>query len=334
MIKNENDNKGFQWDQYWSIGNLHSLSHAFSGNYEGAIAEFWSTQFSKLEDGAKILDIGTGNGAVAIIAAGVAKQKGINFHIDAIDLAKIDPAKATESQPELAELVEKIDFRGQISAHELPFDDQKFDLIVGQFALEYTPIDSTLTELRRVLSNAGCMSFIIHHTDSIIMKTTRDELHQAQLIFDKTKLFLRARSLIKAMGDADTAIKREKLKNNKNTEKKRNNLNQALGELKIEVDKREDPMFLLTAMNYVAELFKSRSYLSSKDKLAYLQHSQQLIKGNQERIQDLYNACFNEEKATIFCDLCVKKGFKLPKYKAFYDENQQLIGYSMFIGSL
>ncbi len=329
MSENKITNQGFQWDQYWSNGNIHSLSNAFTGNYEGAIAQFWKDKFSSLEDGAKILDIGTGNGAVAFLAAEVALEKRVTFHISGIDLAKIDPASAAASHPELEKLLPFIEFQGEISADVLPFESATFDLIVGQYALEYTSLKSTMAELRRVLNPHGQLSFIMHHVDSIIMQTTRDELEQAKLLFEETKLFLRARSMVKAMGDANTPEKREKLKYNKSAEKKRDNLNQAFSILQQRVEISEDPTFLLKAMNYVLELFKSKALLPMNEKLRYLKHSQQLIEGNRERIQDLYNACFDSSRSDEFNELCEINGFNKPEFSPFYNENNQLLGWTL-----
>ncbi|PIP80264.1 MAG: hypothetical protein COW84_06200 [Gammaproteobacteria bacterium CG22_combo_CG10-13_8_21_14_all_40_8] len=331
MSTEVNLQKGFQWDQYWSNGNIHSLTNAFSGNYEGAIAEFWKLQFSQLQDGSNILDIGTGNGAVAFIAADVAKKRGIQFNIHAIDLAKIDPVSATKKHPELQKLLDYIHFQGGISAAKLPFENDCFELIVGQYSLEYTPLESTMGELKRVVKDKGRLCFIMHHQDSIIMRTSRDEIEQAKLIFEETQLFSVARSLIRVIGDANTPEKREKLKYNPTAEKWRESLNSALATLDQRVQSSEDPTFLLTTMNYVVELFKSKAQLSCVDKLNYLTYSEDLIRGNLDRIQDLYGACFNSQKAQKFQQLALNEGFELPIVVDFYNENRQLMGVSVVI---
>jgi 16S rRNA G1207 methylase RsmC len=56
------------WSHYWAGGPLHSRPNAFAGNYDDEIRDFWMTFFRSLPDGASILDIGTGNGAVAFLA--------------------------------------------------------------------------------------------------------------------------------------------------------------------------------------------------------------------------------------------------------------------------
>jgi ubiquinone/menaquinone biosynthesis C-methylase UbiE len=330
MHENSNKNINFQWDQYWSCGNIHSLSSAANGNYKGAIARFWKARFATIGSGAKILDIGTGNGSVAFFAAEVAQKEDLAFQIKAVDLARIDPVSATKSHPELAQLLPYIEFQGETSADKLPYSDNYFDLVVGQYALEYTPLESTMAELRRVLKPEGQMAFIMHHTNSIIMKTTQDELEQAKLIFDETKLFLRARSLILAMGDANTPEKIERLRFNENAQNKRHSLNQAFAFLQKQAETRENSMFLRTALNYVSEVFKAKA-LSINERLNYLQLCQQLIEGNRERIRDMCSASFDSDRSLEFSKLCVTKGFNEPGFLSFYNDQKELLGWEVGI---
>lgn len=330
MDENSHNNNSFQWDQYWAYANINSLSSASTGNYAGTVAQFWKNQFGGLKHAAKILDIGTGNGAVAFFAAEVGIKKGLDFQIKAVDLAKIDPTSATKPHPELALLLPYIDFQGRVSANDLPFDSDYFDLIVGQYALEYTPLDSTLEELQRVLKPAGHLSFIMHHTDSIIMQTTADELEQARLIFDEANLFLHARELVEAIGDAKTPAEIDRLTEDKNANDKRHNLNDAYEYLLRKADTRKNSMFLRTALNYIAELFKAQA-LPLHEKLQYLQLCQQLIEGNRERIRDMCAAAFDVSRTLELSELCVTKGFTRPRISPFLNESKQLVGWKLLI---
>lgn len=327
MLENDVTNSGFQWDEYWSNGNIHSLSNAFNGNYKGTIEKYWKDQFNELPANAKILDIGTGNGAVAFIAAEVSQQKQLNFTIKAIDLAKIDPQGATKSHPELSKYLSQIEFQGQVSADQTPFEDHYFDLIVGQYALEYTPLSSTMKELKRILKPSGQLNFIMHHTDSVVMQTTRDELAQAQLIFEHSKLFELARSLITAMGETTTMEQLQSLRSDPTAENIRENLKQAFITLEQEARKRADPSFLLTAMGFASELFDQKNLLLPlNEKLTKLEQSEQLIKRNQERIQNLFDVCFNSSRSEEFNQQCLANQFSQGQFSPFHDENKLLIG--------
>ncbi len=328
-MKQQKDNS--QWDNYWAQGNIHSLTTAFSGNYAGAIEEFWKQQFSQLPDNAVILDVGTGNGGIAFIAAEVSKKHSKNFKIHAMDLADIDPAKAAVKHPELEVLLADIEFLGKTSVTELPYENQYFDFIMGQYSLEYTPVEKSLLELRRVLKAKGKMAFLVHHQESVVMATTKDELVQAGILFDKTKLFIRARSLVKAMGENINKKQKAKLKQNPVTEKKRNALNQAFATVDNAVKERIDGNFLLVAMDYIKQVFMPGNTSTMKQKLVFLQQSQQIIKANQKRLEDLYSSCFTQQEITQFIELCSKHHLSTPHFSPFYSEDNHLLAWKLLI---
>ena len=328
-MKQQQDNS--QWDNYWSQGNIHSLSTAFSGNYAGAIAEFWKQRFASLPNKSVILDVGTGNGGIAFLAAEASLNENKQFKIYAMDLADINPAKAAELHPELTPLLNQIEFLGKTSVTELPYSDSQFDFIMGQYSIEYTPIEKTLSELRRILKPTGKMAFAVHHQESVVMATTKDELIQAEILFEQTKLFIRAKSLVKAMGDSTSKNQKANLRKNPVTEKKRNALNKAFAEVSAEVEKRADGNFLLTAIDYIKQAFAPANTQSMKQKLEYLTHSQQIIKANQKRLEDLFHACFTDEDIKEFVKLCEKYQLSKPEFSSFINEDGHLLAWKLLI---
>jgi len=52
-----------QWSSYWQRGTFHSLPGLFPENYAGPVSRFWHAVFSRLPADARVLDLGTGNGA-------------------------------------------------------------------------------------------------------------------------------------------------------------------------------------------------------------------------------------------------------------------------------
>ncbi len=94
-----------QWDRYWAYGNIHSFSQVSGGNYQGAIADFWKSRFETLESESRILDIATGNGAIALLALESSDQRSAHFEILGVDLADIDPSRQVKD-PSLAGKIE------------------------------------------------------------------------------------------------------------------------------------------------------------------------------------------------------------------------------------
>ena len=61
-----------------------------------------------------------------------------------------------------------------------PFADGYFDLVAGQFALEYGDPPQVLAEAGRVLRHAGRAAFVVHVRESAVVATARAELAQLE----------------------------------------------------------------------------------------------------------------------------------------------------------
>ncbi len=80
------------WESYYR-GALVSCPMGLEPNYTGEVRDAWVTFFATLPDGARVLDVGTGNGAVALIARETAGTLGRRFEVHGVDLAQIDPTR-------------------------------------------------------------------------------------------------------------------------------------------------------------------------------------------------------------------------------------------------
>ena len=168
-----------QWAEYWSGGALHSLAGDFAGNYTGKIAEFWRAEFQQLEPGARILDVATGNGAIALHALAVSDEQQKGFSVEACDLAAIEPS-ATVSDPELKRQLERIVFHPETNIEATDFDRGTFDLLTSQFGFEYANLSAGAKEIARLLSEQGRFAAIMHHPNSYILITTNGDRQQCR----------------------------------------------------------------------------------------------------------------------------------------------------------
>jgi hypothetical protein len=117
------------WTHYWASGALHSCSNAFDGNYDDEVRKLWTEFFGRLPDGSRVLDIGTGNGAVAFLAQETGRQLDRSFQIEGIDAAIIDPAAAaTKFGLPLKNMV----LRGLIRSEKTDYPPQYFDAVSSQ----------------------------------------------------------------------------------------------------------------------------------------------------------------------------------------------------------
>lgn len=184
----------FAWDQYWRDGRLASCGGEGGANYQSSIAEGWRAFFGAISDGAHILDVCSGNGAVARLAAEVASVRNLRVTIDAVDAAEIHP---TGSSPG----ADMIHFSPRTPAEQLPFSPARFDAIVGQYAIEYTELDRTLAELRRVSRPTARLRFVTHAAGSVVVQEAKRQLADVGRlmrtgIFEAAEAFVRASEVV------------------------------------------------------------------------------------------------------------------------------------------
>ena len=189
------------WDQYWRDGRLASCGGAGGTNYQPAIAEGWRRFFSRLPPGARVLDVCSGNGAVARIAAENAVARGTRFGIEAVDAAELAPPALP------GEIAAMIAFRNRTAAESLPYPATSFDCVAGQYAVEYTDLDRSLPELARVAAPACRVRFVCHAAEGIVVATAGRQLRDVVRLRETCDIF----SLARTVAEAQTNGEREAL---------------------------------------------------------------------------------------------------------------------------
>ena len=173
---------GRQWDSYWAYGRLTSLPHEFSGNYTGPVAEYWTKQFAGLENGARVLDLCAGNGAVALLAIEWARQQDLTIEVHAVDASRIDPAAAARAFPGQQDLLSAIHFHPGQPVENLDFQSASFDLLTSQYGIEYCEWPKAAAEVVRVLRPGGHFVMLCHSTSSDIFPHMRLVEQQYQIL--------------------------------------------------------------------------------------------------------------------------------------------------------
>lgn len=313
------------WGRYWASGSLTSCADAFAGNYEGAIRAVWERRFAALADGARMLDLCTGNGAIALLAAAIARRDDKTLHIDAIDRATIFPERAVDDADR--PLLDAIHFQAGIDAADLPFDDQSFDLVTGQFALEYTDVAATTVELARVVKPKGGALFVIHHDDSIILRTAAEERRHIALLLDKTQLFDRARELMEIVAAAPPG-ELKALSGDPAADSARERLNAAAADITDAIRESPHPEILRTALGYLGAAWQSISSAGAPAALAQLAASRDEIAANAGRLEDLITAAVSEQDLARVAAGFVARGFTVERGE-LVDDQRRLIGWTL-----
>ncbi|MFC4346229.1 class I SAM-dependent methyltransferase [Kordiimonas lipolytica] len=156
------------WTTYWHANRLDSciVRPGQQDDDQKAIFDFWRTFVSGTPDGGQILDLATGNGAVALRLVEAAVELGQDISVKAVDLADIRPEIFLK---EYGDLIRLIEFEGQVDICDLPFSDQSFDGVVSQFGFEYAPPVSAVAELARVLKPSGTFQLLVHHKSGALV---------------------------------------------------------------------------------------------------------------------------------------------------------------------
>lgn len=182
----------FAWDQYWRDGRLASCGGEGGATYQPVIAEGWRQFFATVPDAARILDVCSGNGAVARLVAEVASTRNIRVIIEAVDAADLHPTGTSPGS-------DMIRYSPRTPAEHLPFPDASFDVIVGQYAIEYTDLERTLAELHRVGRHRAKLRFVTHAAGSIVVQEAKRQLADTDRLM-QTSVFETAEALARVIG--------------------------------------------------------------------------------------------------------------------------------------
>ncbi|HEV2816723.1 MAG TPA: methyltransferase domain-containing protein [Allosphingosinicella sp.] len=191
------------WDRYWHFDRIASCCDgAGASNYDDSVAAGWRAFFGGLPEGARILDLCTGNGAAALIAAGIGRRGAKGFEIVAVDQADIDPpAHVTRHAEDLAAIA----FAPRTEVEALPFPDGRFDAAISQYGIEYSDLARSLPEAVRVLAPGGRLRFVVHAADGDVAAGARTVIAEADQLLGEIDLAGRASRCFEALWAVERA---------------------------------------------------------------------------------------------------------------------------------
>jgi len=285
-----------QWDDYWRTGWVVSCPTGPMSGYTGEVRAVWERFFSGLDGGAKLLDLGTGNGALPLVALDVAKSRGVNFEIHGVDLAEIDPRRDV---PDGGRLFEGVQFHPGVAAESLPFPDGFFQAACGQYALEYTDVGRSLAELRRVLADRARVQFVLHHADSIVARNARESLQHIEAIEQRANAFVLFRDYVAAERSGDAGVAAARFER----------LSGAMREVHAILAGARSSQTLAGILQALARLFELRRRMTPEQFDRALEDTHRAFKAAERRLQDLLGAVLDAQGIERLVETARSRGF-------------------------
>ena len=160
---------------------------------EDAQRTAWHNFIADLPQGARVLDLATGDGRVL----GWMRAKRDDLELIGVDLAPTLPAPPQGTQT-----------RGGVAMEDLPFAAGEFAAVVSQFGFEYGDVSRIAAEIARVLVPGGKVGLMVHRGDGPILEHNLARRAAIDWVLGEQHL---AQTLIMALGapNGGTAVAAE-----------------------------------------------------------------------------------------------------------------------------
>lgn len=288
--------------------------------HDPAVRQAWAAFVSTLADGARLLEIGTGDGRVALLAQQTARDIGKRLQIDAADPATIDPTRTdSNAGTDSADIC----WHPHVEAHALPFEDASFDAVGGQFALEYTDLVPSLAQLYRVLKPGAEAQFLIHHADSELLRHARHGLAEGRLLFGEQGIFQLLRALLTMTQAEPEQLQQTALA-----------LRHGIAGLKDALMQERASgggALLQMALQATQSLLRTRTESGPQVLAAEIDRTEQALRRILAQLQDLDDHALDAVRMRSLADHAKDAGFGLIEYSPQHGADGQLLGWLLLM---
>jgi ubiquinone/menaquinone biosynthesis C-methylase UbiE len=177
------------WDRFWTAdGRTGSGCLPGADPLERVQREIWNEFAGTLPRGARVLDLGTGDGRVM----GWLLERRRDLKPTGIDYARQLPPPPRGAKS-----------RAGISIEHVPFPDASFDAVTSQFGFEYGDIAAAAHELLRLLRPQGRFRLLVHHSSSPIVSHNLARAEGLKWASEQSGAVDKARGLVRARAIAN-----------------------------------------------------------------------------------------------------------------------------------
>jgi SAM-dependent methyltransferase len=303
------------WEVYYRGGAIASCPMGPGTSYTLELRDLWIEFFASLEDGARVLDLGTGNGAIPLLAKEASASSGRQFEIHGADLAAIDPVRHV---PDGGQLFAGITFHPGMPAERLGFDAASFDALTAQYALEYTDVGRSLAEIRRVLRPCGRALFVLHNDQSALIRNARESLAQGALVLEETKILRKLRRHAAAERESAAAARATWAE-----------LSTDAARLQRAAAESIEPHLLRVVIDGVQKLLGLRRELGAAAFEREVDRFEREIRAGVRRLQDLVDRAQSAEQMNTIADTARSAGFTCEGAEPQYHARENLVGWRL-----
>ncbi|MEN8251128.1 MAG: class I SAM-dependent methyltransferase [Bacteroidota bacterium] len=310
------------WTSYWQTGVTGSFGAQEPKWYKEILEPFWQDIFSSLPQKAEILDVATGNGAIARIAALSSKNNDREFSITASDKARQKPAETNYDNG--------IKYLLNSPTENLEFPGHQFDLITSQFGIEYSDIKKSLPTLFKHLKPGAELIFIAHNSQSIICNESREELNQYRSILDEQPIFKKLDQLITSMGEIRSRSDLAALKSNRSADKSREAFNRLVAKLTA---RYSEGIVIADLLKQINPIFKQMMMAPVSEKLKFSNTIKLNMQQARLRLQDMVSAALDEKGVKQLLLLAENTGFECSEASKLEDDSTHLLAWKIRLKS-
>ena len=310
------------WSRYWHSAQLAACMGGEDGNYAGVVRAAWEQFFRQADNGSIIVDLATGNGAVALIAAAVSEHDGLELEVHGVDLADLAPEIAAKEQ---LDLLGKIHFHPNTSIESMPFADRSVAMVSSQYGIEYANALAVLKECARILKPNGRLMVITHSKDSSVMKQTNLDLQDSHLLSKKLDIVSKYKRLITVEMDSDAETSQQE------RDRATSEFQQAAAEIMHRIKARDEKTisFLDGVMHRLGEIYQQRHQgdVAAAHGLAddiTLEHD-----AHRRRLQDLKQAALGPDDLEQWKSEAKKLGFSVVADEPVFNEQGGKLGHRL-----
>ena len=240
----EHPEEALSWSNFWQS----ELTRAFELDeaQERAVQNFWASACRNWNTQDRVLDLGCGNGALAMSLAALARKTGRTFSYTGLDQAAIRPPRNADFRS--LDVV----LRDNTRAENARLPDSSFERVVSQYGFEYCDRKAVSTNIAAWLVPEGTVSFLVHTQDSHLTAEVRYTLEQFRMAEQSALLVLVARLLsrLAELGGVEHADQQARAM--------RDLINRTCQELTDKAEHMPNPYFLRNFVKVCLGSFSSR----------------------------------------------------------------------------